>query len=1532
MFSHRRPNRSSSPQPTSRSGHVSRKARGLAGAGAQALAGAFGRRGHGRGKDMVEALEPRTLLTTITSGPGQSRTFEYLDSDDNVNRIVLTGNITAEFIALWVADRDNDAPLSTTRNIIRDLVTPGELNPLDPMGDEELPGADLFAIYISEADPDATLVIAKVPDVDADDRPMQAFNGSVDDFRAVNARTGRSDMFGPEGSSGSVLIGAQTANTIEGTTNEEKRAILSQPLTRRIGVRPASAKGKLDAGISTAPGVSIGQIMIGGTVTGRVFIDGSIDTFYAGQIWTGDTTGILATEAPTITQNFVINGDCHQIISLGSIGTTDLTTDGTLPDFKTGVDIRVKGRLGTIMTKGSFLGATVVTGDKSKPLNTVVHEIEVVGRELDGWDSYFETPLFGATEQETRPSLGDNPIFRNDTFGSAQFLGTKLNGSVTVLGELADFVQDITDRYDVYAMPLMAGQNVQVQLTEGFNSFDPSTGQGLNDFTFDGLSLSTGVFDPDGHLIATDSSNQDVASTLHQPFRFTAKSPGVYYFVVTRGSDVDYNGATNTTGSNVEGNGGVGFVPYQLDISGAGNLALGGIVGQSVANLDAGLIGSTTPSFQVKSGDLGALYASGAGIGTSSGGDGGVFAFSNSPVTVNNGNLRTITAATIGTARLDGTTAVFGFGVDLAVPKGSVGLIRSTGTGFGSAVMLLNGYDTSLTPVLPDGSFNPKIAIGGSYQVVDCGTTNIANLLANGGIGQILSDSVSGITLGSAPRWAVNVDRKGNDGIIDLIDVRSSLGSLEVGGPMISTGPGGNVRYIHVAQGALVFRDQFFGLGTDRPTTLTPGKSFNYVDDSGAQVKITPLPEAFDTQGNAINPASLTVMTYGIRDKGGSVLINVSVSGGATTTGVEQAGIQVTAGTNGGTGSAEIGSVDFGEVGAPVSFAAATRTFATDTTASLGTTLTLKGKVNVDVFDVNANNLNSVNNLTNGEIVNITANTIGTIAGFNLGVAKSFTGATIQGVDIKRDSYPFNQQRTLIQATAINGPIQSIKARGALGNVFAAGTIGEVEANSDGRNDKTLFEGLVAPIESGQHILSANIGEGLPYSGSGNVAFAGLFASGVIAKVTNQGLGSDIRGNIVANGTSFLPAVTIADLATGIPIVTEPAVASIGDIELKDGAIIDANIAAVTDFIDAQDQLRAITLQGSAVIDLDNPINNVNSINIVGKGGIIGTRIDANNIGNINIKGGFGLIDSTINLQATSTFDGVVTDGFGIRFTTVAGGNTTDHIVARGDGRVLQTTAYTPSVRNSERVQFDPFTGRLLSRLNDLHRFAGTTAHKPKNSRTTVAGSIEDVLVSGGRDLHRLEAYRLKATGVSPVLPGQGSIGNGNVQSTMRISFANQVGKIIVHNSIDGLQFTAGNVSSVQVDRDVMNTAFSIDSVMGTFSCNNFKSSASLRVEGGEGRIDHLITKRAMFGRVFASTRINKTTIGTDLSSRTFQTPVFNTLTVNGSILDGALVRATNRIDSLIVGHNIDKGATIRAKRIANQQIKGQLLGAIITG
>src|SRR5205814_8355267 len=120
-------------------------------------------------------------------------------------------------------------------------------------------------------------------------------------------------------------------------------------------------------------------------------------------------------------------------------------------------------------------------------------------------------------------------------------------------------------------------------------------------------------------------------------------------------------------------------VKYTLMISGGANVALGGVVArsniftQTNSNLIVPPLGVNDNGCVVNNGDLGALAA---GDTNGAGATDGLIISASLPYEVNHGNLRAINAISIGYATGNGS----GVGVDLLVPRGLVGLIRTTGT------------------------------------------------------------------------------------------------------------------------------------------------------------------------------------------------------------------------------------------------------------------------------------------------------------------------------------------------------------------------------------------------------------------------------------------------------------------------------------------------------------------------------------------------------------------------------------------------------------------------------------------------------------------------------------------------------------------------------------------------------------------------------------------------------------------------------------------------------------------------------------
>src|SRR5690606_10408035 len=126
----------------------------------------------------------------------------------------------------------------------------------------------------------------------------------------------------------------------------------------------------------------------------------------------------------------------------------------------------------------------------------------------------------------------------------------------------------------------------------------------------------------------------------------------------------------------------------------------------------------------------------------------------------------------------------------------------------------------------------------------------------------------------------------------------------------------------------------------------------------------------------------------------------------------------------------------------------------------------------------------------------------------------------------------------------------------------------------DKTNTTGKVEGILAPIAVGGDLFRVNIGESLAPSGSGAMSHGGIYVIGRIGEVVNQGLGSDIRGDIVSQ--------------TGID-----------SIKLNHGAIINAFIGVVTD-------LQSVSVPSTIGQNYVNG-QSIGTISLTGQGGIIGS-------------------------------------------------------------------------------------------------------------------------------------------------------------------------------------------------------------------------------------------------------------------------------------------------------------------------------------
>lgn len=1343
-----------------------------------------------RGRAMIELLEKRQLLTTIagggftTNGDPIATIVYYKDASDNVVKIAVGGNATAEFIAGYV-DKDTNA------------LTLGDLA---PMSVEDGEGADLFQVYVTQGDERSYIAIAKVTVSETGIGPMEPYSGSLESGLNVRSNLGPIiNVSAPEGT-GSIYLGARTKD-IGDAENEDSRPILAGTLSGAHGVRPAvddlpGDPRNVVAGLVIADQKSLGTFAFAGTVTGRVNITGSIETFYAGWLLTGnannDESGVIF-----YSDNFSVSGDARNIISMASIGTdaVDAITAATgLSTYQTGVDIEVGGTVGQIVSlTGGYTGKTHVTHSQLVPsLGTPQVEIE---------DRQF---VFNGVYPFEHGRLGGVAAFNNDTFDTPQYLGTiadrNLGPSIINVTGTVEGNPNSNDLTDYYAVSLMAGQTYTVQLATAAPGF-----------------ISLGVFDPTGRLIATDHSNVDSGAVVSQPFQFKADRPGVYRLAVGQFADQTYTGSSGVFGN----------VPYQLMMAGAGDIALGGLVTAGDQWLPTALLEATafpptdfpisltgTP-IEVDSGDLGAIVSGGV-----------ITSRAATTVDVKNGNIRTIQATGIG--RPNGL--IPDSGMQLLAPYGSVGLLRTT-----SGLMLVNDR------------LGRSDAIGGNYQVVDAAGTFGGNLIADKGIGVVRAGDMA---VRNPPEFIANADGLGLDGFIDLIDVAGDFGTSIGGGPVISTGAGGDMRYLRV--GGTIWQDRFFGISTVEPATYAAGQSVTVTDDSGSQITITPVAPRNpnyvpnSTFSNPYLPApSITMTAYGIRGGAGLAIIEVSATGQ----------VNITSSGGGFNPAAEIGKLTITGSGqsvvekAPVVRPGASTAFPPAPVLSLDPTdpelsINITGTAITDIYEISgaATAFSAINNETGGEMVNIEALSIGNlISRTTLGLARSHTGAAVEKTSVFSNELPFNDQRNGI---SVGGDIIAVIANQGIGNFNVGGTIGQLSPNNDRFNVADLFEGINGPIVAGDSILNANIGEGIAYSGNGAFSLAGLYATGRIYSVTNQGLGSDVRGDIVS-------------------------LDSIGSISLVNGSIINANIMVPGSFADAL-EIAGGFVPVAAGQNIGNATYDIGSISVAGMGGIIGAWIGGGSMGPIQ-AGGFGMLDSMVVNSSVGQMAGITAAGYGIRSAKISSGFTLGYLIANGNGASVSTAAFSPSVRQSEGAlqilnhSFDPYSGVPLSRVNDLHAFLGTSALTPQIANVTDTGVLEDVSASGSRSLNTVSAFRIRSTSASPPnnpIKGEGTPGT----FSMQLAFADSIGSIRTRSLIDGLSVLTGRIGVFAPATDVFRTGLTVSGPIGNIVIRgSLANNSFINAVGPSGIINSLVVANDMVGSIYATSRIGRIFVGSNL-------------------------------------------------------------------
>jgi len=1346
---------------------------------------------------IAEFLEPRRLLTTFVGG----QSFSFFDEFGNYDRIAFYGNITAEVIGATGGG-------ASLINLPPAVIGPKPaVNPLN----------SLFAIYVSQSDFTGSITFAQVPSSNFNAVPITnlattPYAGSINKITVLNDQSGLLDTINAPGGSGGALLGAVTNPA---AAVNPAIPVLSLPVDQAFGVLPVPIDSPLSAGIIVAPGQNVGSILIGGTVMGNVNIGAAINTFYAGWLLTGNANGEAAVNTDTFPQNFTVAGDIQNLLVGTSIGCID---DALLtkPIYVSGFDMFANGTIGTVHAFSGILGSINSANNTGVPTNGA-DQLEIEHSDFLGGFVFPVDPLTGLPDP-TFPGadlIGLNTFaggpFENGNINTAEFISDNFNtttgtdNGVVVDGILQD-VAPVNDNDDYYAVPLLAGQTITVQVQPTAATIAADLAAGIT--TTPNAGVNAGVFDPDGREIASDYNLNSGGTTTganllsEKPFQFTTDRPGIYKFVVAPTGDSTFDGAVLNAG----------VLPYTLSISNVGHMAIGSIVAagnicDNTEVLGGGLGGggSGAAGFGTQSDDLGAIVSGGDFVSSST-----------NTIAVENGSLRAIVAGTIG-------TGAAGTDPEISVPNGNVGLVESTtGNMF---------FNDGLAPQ----------PIGGDYQVVSSAGNFIGQLIANGNIGTVRAAGIVPNNAQGNSVFSVDANGLSGTGMIDLIDDTGDLGNNNFGGPSIKVGPDGVLKYLNVD--GTVFGNPVFGQVQGGQTNTFPaGAAVPIVEPSGAIVTLTPVVTT------AVPAPALTVTTYAL-DDGGTVVANVTTTGGLTVSGSGNVPGQTFG----------IGAIHVQGNGNPVVAGVSnlSQNFGGHTTVPILSPPTIpltvaplnvvfSGNVGISVLNLDGGNFDEIaDNTPGGEIQGIGAASIGTLAGsdpIGTNLYHSTAAAVLPFTAGFSNTFPFNGQRGGITAT---GDIVNINLS-SVGNIFCGGTIG------------TISGSITAPVFATGNINNVILGsQGILPSGSGNLSNAGIYANGVIGNVV--GNNCDIRGNIAST--------------TGIQSV-----------HLQNGSIINANIATYVTLSDSENIRQGGTMSPNGGGTLANPVLTIGGIVTNGSGGIIGSWFQTGSLGVVSSRNGFGILGTLVDTTAIGTVGSIYADGYGVRGILEFGGFNVGSVTANGNGSLDSTAIFSNQVRFSESDQFDPFFGFPPNAATDIDVFLGATVTTPVIPGVTDTGVIEGSEFFGGHNLGSVRAWSIRST---PVPVGSELVITPTVST---FNFANSIGSIITTGPVNGMTIVTGKLGTLLTGGDLSNTSLTISGRINNLTVRaNLTDNSSIIAHGRNGNIGNLTVLGNVAGLIQADGgKIGNVKIHGSLSGR-IQTKVINDLVLYQNLGAGAL-------------------------------------------
>jgi len=1255
---------------------------------------------------------------------------------------------------------------------------------------------------------------------------------------------------------------------------------------------------RADQGIFADGGQNAGSVYVHGIVHGSSRFSGYVDRFYAGYL-----VGSVSVE-----------GDAGKIISGTDAGSWSPDPDGPIDPgvqvpaiTKTTGQIVVGRTLGEFITGGRNLADVTVVGDVNSPATRPAkdifnyYELEYVfGQDPDNSEPEAtlqallnNTQVRGRLASEVFrtgdvPPIVGSSYFRNDSIMGAEWIGSAGSG-VRIKGDLSG--RDSTngeDAVDVYAFAADGTQDIVLQGTSS-------------------RPLYYRVMDENGRTLAAPESPVGTGRFQISETRFRPNAPGVYYIAVT-----DPEGVED----------GFGSTTYTLAVLGMAPVAFGGYrtaAGSGFGDLQTQLGNSVS----VLAGSMGSVrVGTGYVIGDSSDQD---------PSETLNTTQETddLLSFSGGTFNVAASLYNITTGGDIGTPggRGQNFVAFFIGGDLGSMITGLSTLTGGPSPQSGDVNLL-GLSVGGRIGWIDI----------RGGVGNDQdNDDPRGRT--GPDTFNIITGTRGGPGDIGFIRVGWHVGGDAMN---ITTSPGSTIGAILVSQDAYEDANRRSGIyegqrgirinsgaGSDVRFVDSPridlsnsldvffpirgGQFVDLVDDAGSRVRISVenVP-----QGVQVG----TIRTIPIDGSQGVAIgsISVDLSNGAN--------LVIESSNPGGAGVVGIGRI-------------------TLTGGSIASNISIRGSVEVDVYQILGAAINGILNATpGGDIVAIDVaglNTleiskgdlgrtqvpgwgprlIGPFRGVAAGLENTVGGAlgVIGGQQLDED---FNGEiyRPLLDddfsdgnayfddigapldgylngLVVRDGNLVSVRVSGQVGDVIlqgGEGILGELVANTDRITPFGGFDGIVGHVYA-QDILTIDMGDGLVKLAQSPMASAGIFAGDDILNITaSRQLGAVVSGAIIAGNALD-------------PDLDPNQVNGIQRLSLTGASVIDATIAASTlDWF----------WGGFRYTNDNRALGDIGQISLQATD-VFRSKISGRNMETFALNGGF--FDASV-IRILADVNSISAAGF--RNSTLTGGLLEQRANVISVGRDLRTLS--SGVGDIQDLTVD-VAGRVVTGITARHIVRSTIDVDNRIERITLTGDMRASEVIAG-EAPQIVAANLIATSltISGALVNL-TLSNSIINADIAVTGPDgRIDNITAVNGITGRIFASGPIANVRVSAGDLAAQITTTTSRGNVGVLSASRDVNIRADVS-GTLDTITAGRHIGSR----TEPGVILVRGDLRNATATGgQLYNDLRVGGNITGTiTLSSAINKPGNDQVG----RGSIIAAGRISGVIANGDFGGDIIS-